>query len=55
MDFRLAEIQDLAEIFTVVKASIKDMEANGIYQWDELYPAKRDFAGDIEKNIYLSD
>lgn len=49
MDFRLAEVQDLEEIFTVVKAAIKNMEANGIYQWDELYPAKRDFVGDIEK------
>ncbi|WMJ89363.1 GNAT family N-acetyltransferase [Anaerocolumna sp. MB42-C2] len=49
MYFRLAEMQDLEEIFTIVKSAVKNMEANGIYQWDELYPTRKDFANDIEK------
>ena len=49
MDFRTAKIQDLEEICTIVKVAIKSMNENGIYQWDEIYPAKKDFANDIEK------
>ena len=31
----------------MIEAAIKTMEAQGIHQWDELYPTREDFAKDI--------
>ncbi|WP_432651389.1 GNAT family N-acetyltransferase [Huintestinicola sp.] len=45
--YRPAEMSDLSEISGLVSSAILEMERNGIYQWDELYPTPEDLSGDI--------
>lgn len=47
--FRKAEMSDLDEIWSFVQASIEKMNTQGIFQWDEVYPTRSDFAEDIQK------
>lgn len=48
LTFRKATPADLDEIFEkVFLAAIDEMDRCGIYQWDEIYPAKDDIAADI--------
>ena len=55
MEYRLAEKTDIDDVFALIKAAIVQMEADGIFQWDEFYPAKEDFLRDIEnKTLYLA-
>ena len=55
MEYRLAEKSDIDDVVKLVKAAIVQMEADGIYQWDDIYPAKEDFINDIEKkSLYLA-
>lgn len=51
MNYRLAEKKDIDSICYIIAAAIDEMGKNGIYQWDEVYPAKSDFFDDIEKGI----
>ncbi len=56
MNYRLAALNDLDTICSLVSEVIKQMENKGIYQWDSLYPAKEDFYIDInKKNLYIAE
>ena len=50
MEFRLGKTQDLDSIGLLIKDAIVEMEKNGIYQWDDLYPTREDFEEDIRNN-----
>lgn len=50
LKYRRATLNDIEEIWNMVRNSIDVMERNNIFQWDDLYPAKEDFLKDIEKN-----
>ena len=50
MEFRLGTTQDLDLVCLLIKDAIAEMEKNGIYQWDEIYPARSDFEEDIKNN-----
>ncbi|CRZ33990.1 ribosomal protein S18 acetylase RimI-like enzyme [Herbinix hemicellulosilytica] len=55
MQYRLAAESDLDEICNLVKKAIDRMEQQGIYQWDDLYPTRKDFLEDINKNtLYVA-
>ena len=49
MVYRLAEKIDIDNICKLIKAAICNMEKQGIFQWDDIYPAKEDFLADIQK------
>lgn len=51
--YRPAEESDLDAICALVRAAVHDMEAQGIFQWDGIYPARADFLADI-RNRSLS-
>lgn len=48
--YRKAEPNDIEEICRIVHDAVDVMERGNIFQWDDLYPAKRDFQKDIEKS-----
>lgn len=50
ISYRPAEPEDLDEILRLVGAAINQMTERGIFQWDEIYPAREDFYGDIQRN-----
>ena len=55
IEYRLGTSQDLDAICTLIKEAVDEMEKHGIYQWDDIYPARIDFEEDIEKNtLYLA-
>ena len=47
--YRKAEPNDIEEICRIVHDAVDVMERDNIFQWDDLYPAKRDFQKDIEE------
>lgn len=49
LKFILAQANHLDEIFLLYTEAIKEMNANQIYQWDEMYPDKSILAEDIRK------
>ena len=49
MVYRLAEESDIDVICKLIKDAICSMEERGIFQWDDIYPAKEDFLSDIQK------
>lgn len=49
MIYRLAQESDIDAVCKLVKAAVYSMEKHGIYQWDDIYPAKEDFLDDIWK------
>lgn len=51
MNYRVARTDDLDNICTMVGEVIRHMEAQGIYQWDDLYPTREDFIDDISKKV----
>lgn len=48
--FRLGEKEDLDDIMKIFQRAICEMEKEGIYQWDSLYPNEEVLKGDLEKN-----
>ncbi len=48
LNYRKATEEDLAEIGELVKEAIREMEKQGIFQWDEIYPTAEDFLSDIK-------
>ncbi len=55
MKYRLGTEQDLDNICSLVGNAIVEMEKNGIYQWDDIYPARIDFEEDIKnENLYVA-
>ena len=54
MEYRLGRLEDIDKITNLISDAIKEMELNGIHQWDEIYPTKEDFLDDISKsNLYV--
>ncbi len=54
MNYRLATLNDIDTICSLVSEVIKQMENKGIYQWDSLYPTREDFYIDInKKTLYV--
>lgn len=49
LEFRKGTSCDLDGVFDFVKASVWKMESENIFQWDEFYPTKEDFAEDINR------
>ena len=49
MFYKLAEEREIESIFRMVSSAILEMEKNGIFQWDSIYPSKEDFLNDIHK------
>lgn len=47
--YRMAQLEDLEEIFSMVKSAIKVMIEQDIYQWDEFYPDEEILKKDIDK------
>ena len=55
IEYRLGTAQDLDAICMLIKEAVEEMEKHGIYQWDDIYPARIDFEEDIEKStLYLA-
>ena len=48
--YRKGTKEDLPQIMELVKSAIDHMEAQGIMQWDNLYPTIEDFEEDVEAN-----
>jgi ribosomal protein S18 acetylase RimI-like enzyme len=54
MEIRSANIEDLDSLMGITKRCIKNLDMQGIYQWDEIYPAKKDFENDIAaQSLYV--
>ena len=54
MNYRLATLNDIYHVCSLVGDVIKQMEDQGIYQWDSLYPTREDFYIDInKKTLYV--
>jgi len=54
MNYRLATLNDIDNICSLVSKVIKQMENKGRYQWDSLYPTREDFYIDInKKTLYV--
>lgn len=52
--FRLAEQNDVNNVFSVYNDAIKKMKSQNIYQWDDIYPNKQIVFDDISKQqLYL--
>ncbi|NLI54465.1 MAG: N-acetyltransferase [Clostridiales bacterium] len=49
MDFSTARRCDLPELIALYRAAIQSMDAQGIPQWDEIYPDRRVIAEDISR------
>lgn len=47
--YRIATLEDLDEVCTLVSHAIDTMIQQNIEQWDNLYPMREDFKEDIEK------
>jgi ribosomal protein S18 acetylase RimI-like enzyme len=53
MKIRSANINDLAPLMDITQRCIENLDKQGIYQWDEIYPSKKDFHDDIlDKNLF---
>jgi ribosomal protein S18 acetylase RimI-like enzyme len=51
---RLARVEELDSVYSLVQEAIRHMEEQGIPQWDEIYPSKAILNADIEnKQMYL--
>ncbi len=47
--YRKASEDDTDSIIAFVKNAIKVLDSQGIFQWDDIYPTREDFACDISK------
>lgn len=56
MEYRLATIDDIEDVFCLIEAAIARMEKNDIHQWDDIYPTREDFITDImNKFLYIAE
>ncbi len=54
IQYRMATLEDLQEICNLFDDAVETMIQNKIFQWDELYPTKKDFRKDIEREqLYI--
>ncbi len=49
MDFSFALQSDLPELMALYRAATRQMEEQGVFQWDEIYPSSEVVLGDIER------
>lgn len=49
MEFSVASISDLDEVFAVYQAAIRHLDEQGIFQWDERYPSRAVIQEDIAR------
>ena len=49
MKIRYAKTEDLDKIMKIVKETVKEMNENGNFQWDETYPNREVFLNDIKE------
>lgn len=55
MEYRLGRKDDLDDICSLIASAIQMMEKQGIYQWDDKYPVREDFANDIKQgSLYVA-
>ena len=55
IEYRSGTIQDLDAVCLLIQQAVDEMERHGIYQWDDIYPARKDFEEDIENHtLYLA-
>ena len=47
--YRLVQEADIVEVGKLIKLAVDEMESQGIYQWDDIYPTVDDFMCDIKK------
>ena len=47
MDIKPATAADLPEVMPLVTAAVAHMDAQGIFQWDEVYPCREVFEADL--------
>lgn len=56
MNYRIAVMTDIDHICVMVSKAIKHMQEQGIDQWDEIYPNRKDFMDDICKGtLYVAE
>jgi ribosomal protein S18 acetylase RimI-like enzyme len=54
MKIRSANIEDLDSLMGIAQRCITNLDASGIYQWDEMYPSRKDFQEDIaSQTLYV--
>jgi ribosomal protein S18 acetylase RimI-like enzyme len=54
MKIQSANIKDLDSLMGITQRCIENLDKQGIYQWDEIYPSRNDFHQDIlEENLYV--
>ncbi len=54
MKIRVANLNDLNSLTAITRRCIDNLNKQGIYQWDEIYPSKKDFHEDIlEQSLYV--
>ena len=53
MLYRMAEESDIESILGLVQSAILEMERQGIFQWDSIYPSRDDFLDDIREEPVL--
>lgn len=54
MEIVKAQPDDTVEVLELVREVIKDMNANGIYQWSDKYPPREIFKSDIESGTLFA-
>ncbi|UNY99928.1 GNAT family N-acetyltransferase [Zhouia spongiae] len=50
MNIRISDTGDIDQLLKVTRACADFMIKNGIFQWNEHYPSRKAFEGDIERN-----
>ncbi|MBQ8824424.1 MAG: GNAT family N-acetyltransferase [Ruminococcus sp.] len=48
--YRMANLNDIDDVYYLINSAIKHMEEQRIFQWDNIYPAKDNIKEDIENN-----
>ena len=55
MIIRPATIDDLNSLMEITQRCIRNLDNIGIYQWDEIYPSRKDFHADItEQSLHVT-
>lgn len=55
LKFLIADKSHIDEIYSLFRNAICEMNKNGIYQWDEIYPCRDDIEKDIEQcQMYIA-
>jgi ribosomal protein S18 acetylase RimI-like enzyme len=53
VEIKKGKVEDIPKIMSVIKLAVSDMEDQGVYQWDDIYPNEEIITEDInEENLY---